>query len=327
MFTDNFLLVIPFRKSISLVEWCTNFETVGGNMGGAPIIRAIGRRVPITKRVAKSLGLTALSPQAELCEVFVDDLWLQQRLVPGWVVALRLLKQADRLVVSEVRVFPKEEPNSLTIGEWSGALLGKDAACPEGGLTTRLVRRVRLGDIQKSIGAILEEARKQEKRQRDSRSIDDLRDIVASKTGRRPDALTHGEGYSPFSGEGPFGGITSKSPTKAGARRGRKPVDDIEYIRVAAHYAKRVAARSRHPARDVAARFKLSTAKAGMMIYRARERGFLSRVDPAEGKANQQGVAGGTLMPLAQKLLSRHLTKSNERSGTRKKRRERRKPK
>jgi len=66
--------------------------------------------------------------------------WVILPFAEGWVAAQRLAVQQGVLVVTELRVFPKEHlrPNG---GEWSQAV----ASVPRGGITAALLRSVSIG--------------------------------------------------------------------------------------------------------------------------------------------------------------------------------------
>ena len=79
--------------------------------------------------------------------VLVDDFWFETVLNEQWAVAYRIVAQSSGLAVAEVRVFPNEEQwreGHTAPGEWSGGMLGTRAVVPSGGLTSRVLRKVRL---------------------------------------------------------------------------------------------------------------------------------------------------------------------------------------
>lgn len=62
----------------------------------------------------------------------------------GWVAYLRFARQAQRMVLAEVRVLPNTEADATT---WTGAL--RDV--PEGGLPIRLLQQIRLREIVRDL--------------------------------------------------------------------------------------------------------------------------------------------------------------------------------
>ena len=89
-----------------------------------------------------------LHPSTRVVRVLVDDLWVETVLDGAWVAARRLVAQPTGLAVAEIRIFPlsgRTQP-----GQWTGDLLGTQASAPLGGITTRLLRRVRL-DARESL--------------------------------------------------------------------------------------------------------------------------------------------------------------------------------
>src|SRR5207244_4410659 len=67
--------------------------------------------------------------------------------------AYRLVVKDARAIVAEVRVFPYEDEHRLP-GQWSGVWVGR-AKVPSAGLTTRLLRRLRLGHDVHSLPQIV----------------------------------------------------------------------------------------------------------------------------------------------------------------------------
>ena len=83
------------------------------------------------------LGLPALGvPEA---------FWIEAPIDAEWTVAYRMVPQHGRPVIAEVRVFPSEDNPSRHPGEWSATRLGATPTVPAGGVSTRLLRAMRLG--------------------------------------------------------------------------------------------------------------------------------------------------------------------------------------
>lgn len=269
-----------------------------------------GKRIVVLKNVAAALKLPI--PRKRLpakfwAETLVNTLWFEKTLFPGWTLALRLLGQQGRIVVAEARVFPAEADRSDP-GEWSGCLLGHRATVPEGGLTTTIVRKAKLGTISNHIKQIVSAIT--ERPEQAPRDIDDLLERakqngvvpkIASDSDLLNSTLLEGdtvEDHYTFGKEGTLGSFGIPSPhtkMKAGSKRGPKPTKDRIYLQVAAYYVKKLKKRSLKPSKDVAEKFGFTEAVAKSMVRESRRRGFLT---PAV-----HGKRGGELTPLAKSLL------------------------
>jgi hypothetical protein len=84
-----------------------------------------------------------------------EEFWIEAPIDPEWTVAYRVLPQGGRPVIAEVRIFPSVpelgawRPHA---GHWEPVQLERmredlkvEAKVPEGGVTARLLRDVRLG--------------------------------------------------------------------------------------------------------------------------------------------------------------------------------------
>jgi hypothetical protein len=76
--------------------------------------------------------------------VDVTDTVLEQKIGDNWVAFYRIVNQNGAPVVGEVRIFPSEPQGERPIGTWSGEVRGTAASVPLGGITGRLLRRVRI---------------------------------------------------------------------------------------------------------------------------------------------------------------------------------------
>src|SRR5262249_36359902 len=116
-----------------------------------------------------------LQPDEVAGAILRQELWVESRLSAEWQVACRLLLQDRQGIFAEVRGFPFEpmigrppgrrggpyEPGvSRPPGQWSGAWLGQRATVPTGGLTTRVLRRIRLGYDVRSVAQVVEHLKK-----------------------------------------------------------------------------------------------------------------------------------------------------------------------
>src|SRR5262245_48223012 len=76
--------------------------------------------------------------------VNVSDTLYERRIGDDWVAFYRIVNQGGVPVVGEVRVYPSEPHGSRPPGMWSGEVRGSKASVPLGGITGRLLRRVRI---------------------------------------------------------------------------------------------------------------------------------------------------------------------------------------
>ncbi len=81
----------------------------------------------------------------------------------GWYVSAVFVREGDQLVMAELKVFPGPRGNEgrrtarRKPGEWSGRADAL-AAVPDGGVSARLLRCIRLTDLQELVAASLSEA-------------------------------------------------------------------------------------------------------------------------------------------------------------------------
>src|SRR5215470_19926574 len=101
------------------------------------------RDLPIP--VLQSLGVSFTESTAYRAHglVVVEERWIFTPVGIDWVAGFRLVSQDGRPTIGEFRLFPAEkvEPR-LEPGQWSIEALGVHAKVPEGGITSRLLRRV-----------------------------------------------------------------------------------------------------------------------------------------------------------------------------------------
>jgi hypothetical protein len=196
--------------------------------------------------------------------VYTDQTWLEVDVADDWRAAVRLAVQDGRVVVSELRVFPQDRPlGGGVTGLWRGEVLGPRAPVPAGGLTSALLRRVRMPRYAAHAAAVVESWRQAVHDESAREALPGVRE----------------------------GGEDRAVPTPARIRGGRP---DRFYAELAKEYV-RVLATSRRPIADIARRRKLPPAQVRDMIHEARVRALLS-----EGR---QGASGGYLMPRAERLL------------------------
>ena len=206
--------------------------------------------------------------------VTLDDFWFEMVLDDAWAVAYRIVAQPEGLAVSEVRVFPAEPPwreGKTPPGEWSGVLRGtKASGVPRGGLTSRLLRQVR---IDRSIWYCRE-----------------ILDAVMKNRGKvdRPGHPAHGRSFVAYALERSGVRTRRMRPTPKEARgrpRGRPRLPAREYARLARAYQRCVlrGERGRQLHEALASKLGLTVSQVRNRIARGREYGYLEGV-PLRGR-------------------------------------------
>ena len=140
--------------------------------------------------------------------------------------------------------------------------MGGKAQAPPGGLTARLLRKVRLGESARFTRKFLQWYRER-----------------LGDTGFLPEHLLGRQGLAP--------------PEKTTIRRrGRKGMPDLFYARIARDYAKAINRGGRQPITDVAEAKRLPRNKVRDMVHQARERGLLTDGIPGRpiGQLTQKGM-------------------------------------
>jgi hypothetical protein len=199
---------------------------------------------PVPAWTAETLGfdLRTLRREKNSELVWTEQRWLEVDVGSAWTAAARLAVQNGRVVISELRVFPRDRPGSVP-GLWSGEILGPMATVPAGGLTSTLLRKV---------------------------PIPGYASFAAARIAhwRQAGGLPAESADLALPGVAPFG---RKESTR---RRAGKP--DRFYAEVAAEYVRLLTKRSRRPVADLAKRRGLKPAQARDAIRTARERQLLS---------------------------------------------------
>lgn len=192
--------------------------------------------------VAQRLGFSLNELRREDQLVYTDQTWLEVEVDKDWTAAARLAVQEGRVIVSELRVFPRDrELGAGVAGLWRGEVLGTHATVPVGGLKSELLRRVRIPKYA---------AR--------------ARDVVES--------WRRAGGMAEESARVSLPGLAASTP---GRRRTGRP--DRFYAELAAEYVRTIEKGSRRPVEDIRTRRRLATAQVRDLIHEARERGFLSK--------------------------------------------------
>jgi hypothetical protein len=202
---------------------------------------------PVPAWTAETLGfdLRTLRREENSEIVWTEQTWLEVDVGSAWTAAARLAVQNGRVVISELRVFPRDRPGRVP-GLWSGEILGRMATVPAGGITSTLLRKI---------------------------PIPSYASLAASRIAqwRQAGGLPAESADLALPGVAPFG---------RKRRRAGKP--DRFYAEVAAEYVRLRTKRSRRPVADLAQRRNLKPAQARDAIRTARERQLLSWGHPGK---------------------------------------------
>lgn len=206
------------------------------------------------------------TPKPELREARLNGrtvVWLEVALDPDWTAAYLLDRRGGLLEIIELRVFPSE-PDRPKPGRWSGRL---SDAVPAGGITARVLRKVRVSTDLASVTAIANEVRQMQ----------------------GDEAV-----WRRFGGQYPE--LAEDQPRRPG-RRGRS---DVFLVRVAARYLGLIEDRVPNPVPVLTAELKAKgtdfpEATVRGFLHEARRRDLLSR--------SPKGKAGGDLTAKGEDLL------------------------
>jgi hypothetical protein len=194
----------------------------------------------------------------------IRDAWLELDL-GDWIAAWRLFLKQGQLVAGELRLNPKELPYKEP-GSWSAERIGSDALVPEGGITARLLRQVKLSEALAA--------------------RPDLRRKAVEFLGGKPTSRAETDGET----------LQEDVPRRPG-RGGR---DVVFLARVAARYVGLCEDGSIKPIEDLRTwldgqgqKFPEPTVRG--FLHQARQRGLLTRP--------QKGTAGGQLTEVAEAIL------------------------
>lgn len=234
-------------------------------------------RTPCSMNEARRAGVELVNPDS-LPEVIVHNVWVTVAIDAAWTSAYRLAVQDGRLVVGELRVYPTPTKNPLSPkarqqgqtagmnpwnpGEWAGMLQGISATVPQYGLTSTVLKAVRLGADITGGRAILD-------------------DLAQRATGKNAPAWIRQTLKT-------WGVTTSAKP--ASRDTGRRGLPHQEYERVVRAYLRAVADGSPRPVQDAAKTLGISAAKVRDRLHRARLMGLL----PSGGQGR---VVGGLVAP------------------------------
>jgi hypothetical protein len=200
--------------------------------------------VAVPARLVDALGLDGtpldVHDARAYREVRIAPPWIEVTLPGGaWRLALRVATQAGRMVVSELRVLPLEDYKGRPPGTWSGEWRRPHkVTVPPGGITARLLRRIRLGDIGRHARAY----------------------------------MTSPSGWDAF---GRLLGGELHTPRRPGRARRRAP-DDISLAQIANSYRDVRQTAPRRVIVALAAQLRLDEREVSQLVYRARKRGLLT---------------------------------------------------
>ena len=158
------------------------------------------------------------------------------------------------------------------------------AATPDGGLTTQLLRSVRLSELDRTARSLLATERR----------------LAAAEVifDGEPDEET---GRIVYDADGSGREAVQRYLDQARTvdveirRTGRRGTPDITYARIAARYVDKLTSEAR-PIEALANDLSISVSQARTQVFKAREKGFLT--------SRGQGKAGGVLTPRAIELLT-----------------------
>lgn len=222
-------------------------------------------------REAHADGRLVLPEQLDPQSVVVDttNLWVCADLGAGWEAWYRMVLQHGALVVGEIRVFPGTGRSAWEpAGTWPGVLRGLDGEVPAGGLTSTIVKRVRLGSVNAARRLVAFERKRR---------------VVGPAPSHLPPTLA---GLLRGAGAKTLGRPT---PSTAASRRGRPSLALSSYAKVARAYVAAVEAGSAHPVQDAARTLKLTFNKTRDQVFRARRMGLIT--------PTIRGRRGGRLTP------------------------------
>jgi hypothetical protein len=232
----------------------------------------------------------------------VPEAWVEVPFAPGWVAAYRLVSEHGRPVLGELRLFP-DEPDRPRPGWWSGEVLGSAAVVPEGGITARVLRRVRVAEYVREVGRVLDRARK-EFSSKDNPFLNGVwptSPVTSTPPGSAED-VTRPRSQVP-SKRSADPSETSAAPAKANTtrRRGRPGRPDSFFARIAVEYSK-ANRRSWRPVADVARRLGLKRHQIRDALRKARQLGLLG----SRGQGHRGGEATEKAWDLVRMRPRRH---------------------
>lgn len=214
-------------------------------MANDPALRIDTRWRPVMSQEIRRWDLKDLADVGQRYRAVanIPELWAEVTIGADWVAAARLTVQRGRVVMAELRVFPNETDRKEP-GRWSADFLGMAAAVPSRGLSARLLRQLKLGELYGSVEQI----------RRDNRDSPWLSLVGLPLAVERPQP-------------------------PAGRRPGRPRQTDAFYAAVAAEYVRLSKAGSLSPGRDLAKARGEEITLIRSRLREARKRGLLEHPD------------------------------------------------
>lgn len=232
-------------------------------MKSPPEVRLVHRDTLVYRIEAELAGVAErdirpLQRSARVGRVHVADIWVETDLDDCWRAAYRIAAQSRGLAIAEVRVFPKEA-GRRQLGEWSGKHLGLRAKVPGRGITSKLLRSVPVDrSVWYSRKALLELPQAMATVANSSVDVAGARRFVEGSLSRV--------------------GVSSGDLTRS-RQRGRKPLPDAEYRRIAREYTKIAAGTAPGRLYDrLAKKLRLTVGQAINRVATARRLGLLATV-------------------------------------------------
>ena len=216
--------------------------------------RIVDRRDAL-QRGASEDALTPLDShrRKDAAEFRATEAWVEIPLGNEWTAACRLLPQGGVPIVAELRVYPRDPSGRHSPGRWSGEFAGVKARVPPGGLSTRLLRGLRLSASSTAWKGFRQ---------------------AMQKLPENHEWVKRWHGFS----------VDSEERPKREYRRGRP---DIFYARIAARYCRILHAGRRNAVQIIASSIKQPESKVRDMVLQARKRGLLTR-PPKQGRMGGQ---------------------------------------
>lgn len=262
------------------------------------------RRVPVLREYAHGLGAVTEPLDTDLyCEVQSDQAWVEVPLDSEWTAAYRLADQRGTPVIAELRVFPRppDDPSAFPGPEmarppgcWEVDVLASGAVVPKGGVSARLLRKVRVGEHY---------AFAAEWRRRD-RVVDELLalpDTEVTTTTLMPESEVQGL----LRTRGEVRDRRTAALDQDRGRVGRPSRPDAFYAQWAARYDRLMREHHPRPVAALAGRHGIPRSQVRDHIRRARQLGLLT-------PALHQGQKAGTLTARGEELAARESYRSRK---------------
>jgi hypothetical protein len=210
------------------------------------------------------------------------EAWATFPLEEEWTCAYRIVSQEGTPALAEVRIYPSDPKRK----PWAD----RATEPPLGGLTARLLRRVRVGHDT------LRVRRLTDKMLAGGRPVEERTEVIPAGPGRGSGVAVSGTIEDFEHDLARSLGFEASERSDAARRPGRPRRPDLFYVRVAARYVEQLEAGSSTPTADVAKGSNYSAAHVRDALHEARVRGLLTP-PPSKGRP------GGQLTTRAHELL------------------------